>query len=256
MVGAEDTFSLRFRREADSLRERHGITLDALTPGEVAALVHAVERVCSPYSAVNADLADAPIPVCRGLCLWPPTVGAQLWLDEYASKWWPSGSAMFSLAQAWALANARDPGAFAGMREKGAARAAVIRFALRVPANGAELASAVRRAYGGSRHDAPDRAKSAAERMRERAQTDWCSLIASLEVESGIPRDVWLWGRSLVYAMAAYIQMHEFAAAFSLSGAERARMADELDDALRNLARVKMMIVDRVRRAARQDGEG
>ena len=92
---------------------------------------------------------------------------------------------------------------------------------------------------------------------REQAQTDFASLVARLEVQSGIPRKVWLWDRSLMYTMTAYATMHEFAAAFSAGGGSSRRMIDELDDALRNLARTKAMIVLRVRESReRKDAEG
>lgn len=243
---AANLFDTRFEQEAGFLRRR-GVSLADLSAGEVAALVHAVERVCSPFSDVNAELAERPVAVCEGVWLWPPTAGAQIWLDEYAAKWWPKGSMRFKWATVYALRNARDKGAFAPLTTRRRAEAAIVKCALTLPVHGAELQAAVDRAYGVSPHDAPRPRRTRAERLKEQAQTDFATIVARLEVESGIPRDSWLWGRSLVYTMTAYATMHEFAAAFSAGGGGggRSRMMDELDDALRNLARVKEAIVRR-----------
>ena len=240
----ESIFELRFQKEAQSLRERHGIGVADLTARELAALVHAVERVCSPFTDVNAELVERPVFVCKGVWFWRPTAGAQIWLDEFAAKWWPKNTLRFKWAQVYALKNARDPEAFAPLTTKWAAEAAIVACALRLPVHGAELQDAINRAYGIMPHDAPRKRRSRIERMKAEAQTDFATIVARLEVESGIPRDVWLWERSIVYAMTAYVTMHEFASAFSAGGrVQRARMMDELDDALRNLARVKELIV-------------
>ncbi len=246
-MGGESMYELRFRKEAQFLRDGHGIGMDDLTAVELAALVHAVERVCSPFSDVNAELAERPVPVCRGVWFWRPTAGAQMWLDEYAARWWPKGTLRWKWAQVYALKNARDAEAFAPLTKRWRAERAIVMCALRLPVHGAELQDALNRAYGVMPHDAPRGRRTRAERMKAEAQTDFASIVARLEVESGIPRDTWLWGRSLAYALDAYVQMHQFAAAFSMSGGERTRMRDELDDALRNLAAVKDGIVRGVR---------
>lgn len=100
-MGGESMYELRFRKEAQSLRDGHGIGMDDLTAGELAALVHAVERVCSPFTDVNAELAERPVFVCRGVWFWRPTAGAQMWLDEYAAKWWPRGTLRWKWAQVY-----------------------------------------------------------------------------------------------------------------------------------------------------------
>ncbi len=260
---AANLFETRFAQEADFLCRR-GISLADLSAGEVAALVHAVERVCSPYADANAELVERPVAVCKGVWLWPPTAGAQIWLDEYAARWWPKGTMRWKWATVYALKNARDKDAFAPLTTRLRAEAAIVMCALSLPVHGAELQAAIDRAYGSSPHDAPAPRPTRSERLRRQAQTDFASLVARLEVESGITRDAWLWGRSLVYTMTAYAAMHEFAAAFAAGGGRgRSRMMDELDDALRNLARVKEAIVrgveDRRARAAAgiaQDAQG
>ena len=254
VTNGESIFELRFQKEAQSLRERYGIGLDDLTAGEVAAFVHAVEKVCSPFSDVNAELAERPVFVCKGVWLWPPTAGAQIWLDEYAAKWWGEKSMRYKWAQVYALRNARNPEAFVHLTTKWEAEKAIVKCALCLPVHGRELQRALNRAYGIDPHDAPPAERSRAEKLREQAQTDFASLVARLEVQSGIPRSVWLWGRSLMYVATAYAQLHEFAAAFSAGGDSKRRMVDELDGALRNLARVKSLIVGRLGDMRKREG--
>ena len=253
-IDGKSIYELRFQKEAQSLRERYGIGLDDLTAWEVAALVHAVERVCSPFSDVNVELVERPVFVCKGVWLWPPTAGAQIWLDEYAARWWGEKSMRYKWAQVYALRNARDPEAFVHLTTKWEAEKAIVKCALCLPVHGRELQRALNRAYGIDPHDAPKGERSRAEKMREMAQTDFASLVARLEVQSGIPRSTWLWGRSLMYVATAYAQLHEFAAAFSAGGDGKRRMVDELDDALKNLARVKSIIVGRLGDMRKREG--
>lgn len=237
---------LRLDKERQDLRERHGIALDDMTAGEIAALVHAVQRVCSPFTDVNAELVERPVPVCRGVWFWRITAGAQIWLDEYAAKWWAKDSLRFRWAQVYALMNARDAGAFAPLTTRPRAEAAIVACALRLPVSGRELQDAIERAYGVDPADAPKPPKSWQARIEAEAQADFAAIVARLEVQSGIPRTAWLWDRSLVYAMKAYVEMHEFAAAFAAGEGQRRRMVDEMDEALSNLARTKAAIVARV----------
>lgn len=242
---ADNAYELRLAKEVDELRRRLGIGLDDLTAAELSAFVHAIDRVCSPFSAVNAELVERPVYVCEGVWFWRPTAGAQIWLEEYAAKWWRKGSLRYRWAQVYALKNARNADAFEGLTTRWAAEKAIVSCALRLPVHGAELADALARAYGASPSDVPRRKKSRADKIREQAQTDFAALVARLEVESGIPRKVWLWDRSLVYTAKAYCELHEFAAAFSMGGG-KSRMLDELDEAIRDLAAVKAAIARRI----------
>ncbi len=156
----ESLYELRFQKEAQSLRERHGIGVGDLTARELAALVHAVERVCSPYSDVNAELAERPVFVCKGVWFWRPTAGAQIWLEEYAAKWWPKKSMRWKWAQVYALKNARNAEAFSCLTTRLAAEAAIVACALALPVHGAELQDAINRAYGILPHDAPRKERS------------------------------------------------------------------------------------------------
>ena len=232
--------------------EAAGVSRDALKPGELYALAHAAARCANPFSNVNAELAERPIRVCDGVWMWPPTAGALIWLTEFAAKWWKGDSLRFHWAHVYALIHAREPEAFARLTDRWAAWRAVARCALRLAVHGRELAAAIRKAYG--EEDAPGGADDPTrhggrESGRDSHETDFARIVARLEVESGIPRSTWLWGRSLLYVYTAYSEMRSFAAACAGKGGE-GRMNDELDEALTNLAKVKAAIVRRVKSAA------
>ena len=209
-----------------------------MTPDELERLVLACRKVESPFRDVNMALIEKPVRVCDGAYLWPITAGAQIWLEEFASEWWKPGSMMHKWARVYALAHSREPEAFVSLQTKAQARVAIVKTCLRFVCHPKELQDAVDRCYGIGERVAPETRKKSREEVK--AQTDFASLVARLEVESGIPAGSWLWGRSLVQTMMAYVELHEFAAAFSGGGRDRQnRMLDELDEAMNDLARLK-----------------
>jgi hypothetical protein len=243
--------SLRLKSVLQDFKDM-GITAADMTADELEALVHACERVNNPYSDINADLCETPVQVCKGIYLWPLTAGAFLWLEEYAGTWWKQGTAMYRWAQIYALANARDPDAFATLTDKWSARKAIVRTMLRYTCHRAELTVAKNRCYGVHTYDVrEDRPASAPDEQA----TELAHFAAILEVESGIPAKTWLFGRSLETMVKTYRRMAAIKSAFG--GAEAAeKMKFELNDALANLANVKSMIIRRVtaERAKREQG--
>ena len=218
-----------------------GISKNDLTADEIEGLVFACRRVDNPFDELNADLAEDPVKVCRGIYLWPLTAGALAWLEEYAFVWWPEGAAMRRWAKVYALRNARDCKSFAALTEKGAARRAILKCVLSLCCHRKELAVAVNKCYGIREHDAEDDTPRVP-RNPDQAD-DFSVLVAALEVHSGIKAEHWLWGRSLLTMRKTYYRMRNMANA--LGGGKELEF--EIDDALRNLARVKSMIVRRVK---------
>ena len=242
--------SARLQSVLDDLRAETGATAADLTPGELERLVLACRRVDSPYSDVNAELIGRPIRVTRGVYLWPVTAGAQVWLSEFAARWWPESSSMFAWARVYALAHARTPDAFSSLTTHFKARLAVLATALRLACHGRELARAVALAYGSDPSGPAGAVSSAPSEDRlsvgpsSRAQFDFAALVARLEVASGIPAADWLWGRSLVSLAKSYAELEDLSTAL---GGRRAERHLELDDAISNLARVCADISRRLR---------
>lgn len=235
--------ALRLKSVLQDLHEQ-GVEKADLTAEEIEALVYACARVDNPYTDINAELCEQPVKVCKGLYLWPITAGAQVWLTEYAETWWPKGSPMYRWAQLYALYNARNADAFISLTNKRKARAAVLWCVLRMVAHRAELAVAVNRCYGVHYHDVEDPHKLP-KPDNEQAQA-FAHFVACLEVESGIPAKVWLWGKSLTSMTQAYYKMTALANAFG-GGKAAEEMTFELNDALQNLAHVKTRIIERVK---------
>ena len=234
--------SARLTAVLQDLKDQCGATAADLTADELEALVFACARVDNPYSDLNAELCERPIRVCDGVWFWPITAGAQVWLMEYASVWWPEKTRMFKWAQIYALMNARTPDAFSPLTSKWKARAAILKTALRLSCHMGELGEAVNRAYGIRPHDAPIKKDGRA----EKAMADFAGIVARLEVASGIPAKTWLWGKSVVSMMKSYAELSELAvAAFGNRHDEADR---ELDEAVENLARVCAAISERLNR--------
>lgn len=229
------------QKELDDLRTRYGVTLDRLTADELAGLVDCTRRIADPYGSAGASLADVPVASVRGVDFHALTVGASVWLDEFAERWWGNDPACYFWALVYALVHAHERDAFATLTERGAARAAIVRTCLRLACSRSEVERAVDKALGrvGDLYDA-DAAKE-----RKAARTDWAGFVARLETQTGIARDEWLWGRSAEYAKRAFQDLHAFAA---LNCRERVkvRVFDEMDRAITALARLKKSIRDRI----------
>ena len=238
--------------EIAELKNRYHVTLDELTPEEITALVHACERWENPFTSSNLALVEKPVEVCKGVVLWPPTAGAQIWLDEYAEKWWPEGSMGYRWAQIYALINARNPDAFDQLTSKGAAWRAIVKTGLRLCVHRAELMKALRAAYGVDEWEAP---KTRIRQLTDAAQTDFARIVTRLEIQSGIPRRVWLWERSFMETVTAYSEMHILAKIAAGSG-DAGHHITELDEATNNLARVKKAIWLRLKDKEREHGSG
>lgn len=233
--------SIRLQTTLQDLADR-GVTANDLTADEMAQLVHACERVENPFDSVNADLMEKPVLVADCIYLWPPTAGAVVWLTEYVEAYWKKDSMFYRWAQVYALVNARDPEAFVELDTRRSIRAAVLKCALRLCVHTRELRRAVDLAYGVRERDAEDRRK--AERHEAKTRTDFGALVARLEVQSGIPRETWLWGRSVMSLMKSYTESVQLAAA-AFGSSKEAQI--ELDAAVQNLAATVFNIVSRVK---------
>jgi len=231
--------SKHFKATLQDLHERFGVTAADLTPEEIESLVFACRRIESPFSAVNAELMERPIYVCRGVYFWPLTAGAHVWLTECASKWWPDTSPFLKWARIYALANARNSDAFASLTSKAKARAAIVRCALGLVCHVREVNRAMEQAYGIDEYSAPRKSEASV-----RAQSDFAALVARLEVASGIAAESWLWGRSLRSMLKSYVELSELSAAAIGGKCDRAQI--ELDEAVENMARVTASIVERL----------
>ena len=246
---------LYFDKELAELRAQ-GVGLGDLTNDEVVALVRATDRLRNPFSNVNLELCGQPRQVAPGVVLWPFTIGASVWMDEYARRWWVdergNHAKAFFWATVYALAHGREPGAFSRLTDEPTAYEAIRAFALEIHATEDELTEAVDDCLGISRHE-DDARKRKASNLQQKPESgeDWAEVIRVLEVRTGIPAERWIWSRGRDYVVAAFREAQRVVTAFG--EAKMPRMKNELDHALNEIAHIRAAIVARVK-AQREGG--
>lgn len=229
--------SYRFRAEINELKQ-HGIGVADLLPDEIVALVHAVDRVTNPFTEVNLDALGMPLYDKNGVRLWPLTIGACVWLEEYARKWWNDRPKAYFWAVVYCLQKGREANAFDNMLVEAEAYEAIKQSSLKLCVCENEITEAVDTALNFKR---PARRKGES----VESGTDWASIVCALEAKTGIEAEKWLWRKSADYAVRAYAQLRKFA---EMEGGKRGqRMKDELDHAINQLAAVRCSIVERIK---------
>ena len=241
---------LRFKAEVAKLRSR-GVRLDDLTPREFFLLADAVRACDNPYDGVNLDAAGMPIR-CGDIVLHRLTIGACIWLENYAKRWfWDSGREQtYYYALVYALRHAREKDAFTKMTDEEVARETIVKEAVSLCVTDDELADAV-----GAAVDSGLPVSQTSKAEDNVSPTDWDEIVRRLEAHSGISRDSWVWQYSEGYALRAYIDIFKMAAMTSPMGRKPVRMRDRLDEAISRLARLECEIVERVERE-RSRGNG
>ena len=236
-----------FEKEITNLKQV-GVEITDLSGAEIVALVKAVEKLRNPFSGVNLDVVGAPITV-GGVTLWKLTVGATVWLAEFARNWWlyRGKEKAYFWALVYACVNARRKGAFITLTDEKTAHDAITKMALKMAVYEEELAKAVSDCLEVREATAPKLNKGREPEDKPEIQTDWASIIARLEGQTGIPADEWCWNRSADYALRVHEDLQRFAKA--AAGEKVAEMRDEADMATSALARLRAQIKARVEKA-------
>lgn len=230
--------SAHFEKEVAELRQR-GITLDQLTADEVEELVLACKRMANPFSECNLEAVGMPVVLADGTTLYNLTIGASVWLDEFAFKWWGKQTKAYFWALVYALANGRTPESFSGeMTSPEKAKERIVKMAARIHITEDELLDGIYRAM----HNRRERTENASGRI-ERG-TDWGELIRTMEATTGIPSRYWAWECSSDWVVREYHKQRQFIKA--MKGEREVRMKDELDYATNALARIRSSILGRL----------
>lgn len=244
--------SIRFQAEVADLAGK-GIALSDLTPEEVERLVHACDKCTSPFTYANAELVGIPIHACEGVVFWKMTVGASVWLDQYAKRWWLDTGMRkaYFWAIVYALIHGREKDAFVSLVEESVAHKRITQEALKLACHEDEITQAVDYALG-----ITDEKPNAQKAALAEQESDWASVVMRLESQTGIPAEKWIWERSLDYAKRTYFDLRQFAEA--QAGRRTGHAKDELDYAMNALARLRAEIIQRVtdERAANASAEG
>ena len=236
-----------FEKEITNLKQV-GVEITDLSGAEIVALVKAVEKLRNPFSGVNLDVVGAPITV-GGVTLWKLTVGATVWLAEFARGWWlyRGKEKAYFWALVYACVNARRKGAFITLTDEKTAHEEITKMALKMAVYEDELAKAVNDCLEVREATAPKLNKGKEPEDKPEIQTDWASIIARLEGQTGIPADEWCWNRSADYALRVHEDLQRFAKA--AAGEKVAEMRDEADMATSALAKLRSQIKARVEKA-------
>lgn len=224
-----------FKKEVAEL-EAMNIGIADLTADEIVALVKACERMAHPFSMFNAELAGFPHKLKCGTVLYRLTIGATVWLDEYAGKWWSEKTKSYFWALVYALGNARNPKAFETLTDKDIAHKAIAKYSLTIAATEDELLDAI-----------AEMTSEKAERKTAEvlSDADYCEIVRDLEVATGIAADEWVWNKSADWVVRAF-NRHQNIIKQS-AGEHTSRMKDELDHATNCLANIRINIVNRVK---------
>lgn len=240
------TKDILFQNELNQLKG-FGVELTDLESGEIVELVRAVDRFRNPYSGCNADAIGRPIKICEGKHLWKITIGASVWLDEYAKKWWyeDGSTKAYFWALVYALIHAREADAFKDLTDETAAHNAIMNECLRLPVSESELTEYVMQAL---EVRAPSKNKDA-----DFLQTDWATIVARLEGQTGIESSKWCWDKSADYALRVHEELSRFARA--AGGQKVGHLRDEQDKATKALFALRNKIIERVTKAKRAHQE-
>ena len=208
------------------------------TLAEQIWVVDLCRRVVCPFDSERADLIGAPVRV-GGATLWRLTIGAGVWLQDCAFRWWAGDDTRLGMAVAWALAHSRDRDAITAAAAGGAAAAAktIKAWAMELTCTREELDAAIDELM-------PSAASAPAAPAGEGAQTDWQAVALDLAVLTGIPVESWVWASSRDQTLRAYARAKAALIARSGGGYDPREPLEPLSRALQDVAMAKGMIVD------------
>jgi hypothetical protein len=227
--------SLRFRTECADLENRVGAQL---SPSDYVKLWLACDRVDHPYKGRNLDLIGKPV-VNGNLTLYKLTVGASVWLDECAEKWWGNDTGEYFWALVYALSHGRIKGAFDELLQKDKAEGIIRRWSKSINITREEVDEAVSEVLeiGRDLQSTKDKQKA---QIQQPQDIDWASLIQELEIATGVPAHEWLYGKSAEYTLRAYAKHREI---LILTAGGSSGATDELDASITQLALTKKQIL-------------
>lgn len=220
------------------LREKWGVepTLE-----ESIWIVDLCKEVLQPAGQCDLDLIGQPIQAgASDVWLWPFTIGASIWLERCAARWFGDDEMLWLMAEVYTLVHARDREAFTAMRTREQALAKMREWELTLNCTWQELIAAMREVYtqleiGDEEQQAPD-----AQKGGRAGDKSWTAIVARLEAVTGIKAEYWLWEVSL----QATRKRLELAESYQIAmGGGKITEDDPIGRALKNLGLAKGAIV-------------
>jgi hypothetical protein len=194
------------RLAADALADlrRDGIEV---APEDVLWLNHLAGKCVRPTAADEILFLDPPVlcgfqlpfgpfrrrALSQPLLLWPLSIGARLWLEQYGRPWFHGCGDMEPLAVAYAMANARRPDLLRALSSRLRAHLKIAWWATRLTASLAQLSEAIARALNPEDLDLVD-VPFPGERKPDRSlAADYGDVLAQLCHFYGETPSHWLW---------------------------------------------------------------
>lgn len=219
------------------LREKWGVepTLE-----ESIWIVDLCKEVLQPAGQCDLDLIGQPIQAgASDVWLWPFTIGASIWLERCAAKWFGDDEMLWLMAEVYTLAHARDREAFAAMRTRELALVKMREWELTLNCTWRELIAAMKVVYQQLDVD-DDEKKANVKKGGKKGESSWTMIVSRLEAVTGLKAEYWLWEVSLQATRSRL----ELAESYQIAmGGGPVTEDDPIGRALKNLAQAKGEIV-------------
>lgn len=219
------------QQHLSELKKRWGVEP---TVEEAIWIVRLCERVMCPCEGERSDLCG--IPVRAGISdvyLWPLTIGAAVWYQDYAAKWWADNQERMTMALGFALANGRDKSLMrAASLGRESSEKVIKDWAVSLTCTREELEAAFDEILPPSKPSGePNPPK-----------IDWEQIVGEIEAISGIACDHWLWDMSKEATLRAWHRARSVQIARG-GGTPGTSVLDPLNVALQELAEAKASII-------------
>lgn len=218
------------------LKDRWGVEP---TIEESIWIVRLCERVLCPCIGERSDLCGIPVRVgISSVYLWPLTIGAAVWYQDYAAKWWEDSRERMTMALGFALACGRDKNQMRDASLGSESAAKLIRnWAATLTCTREELEAALDDVLPATKP------KPQADRDKNPSSIDWEQIVGEIEAISGIPCDHWLWDISKEATLRAWHRARSVMIA-QYGGSAGTSVLDPLNVALQELAEAKSSIIN------------
>ncbi len=161
------------------------------TPEEVIWLNFLAERVVYPTPSSEISFLDMPVK-CGNTFLYPLTIGARLWLEEYGIKFFAGTGVLEELVFAFAMAHSKKAEIFNNLTSCWKARLKVLNWACKIKATRSEINEAIARCISKYDYDLVN-IKGPEPKTENYSAKDYGDCIALLCHFYGNTPSYWLW---------------------------------------------------------------
>lgn len=161
-----------------------------LEPDDYIWLHFAASRASGAMDYETPAFIEIPV-VVGNVTLWPMTIGALCWWEQFGKQWYEGDNAAEVLAIAFCMAHGKSPEQFQGMTTKGRADLALVKWQTCINATLSQMAWGIDKVNGQTDYvfiDSPNEVKS-----KSPSAVDWGDIIAKLCATYHQPPEHFLW---------------------------------------------------------------